>query len=176
VTCLACSVVLIIGLALLAAVGGYFLFLAFDKMDEFAVRYEQQGYERMTGQVMSINEPIESPRVYTAQVLKINADVDADLAVMAQVLEIHGTVHGDIDFVGQLLVVKPGGVVKGDIRVEAAQVIQVQGVVEGEITGSYQVLKNDNAQNTPESTATDDAASDEPDAESAPPTEADEDD
>jgi hypothetical protein len=157
VACLGCSVVMILGAVVLCAVGGYFAYLAWGKVDQFASRYEQRGYQRYAGQVMTVDTPVDSPRVYTAQVLKVNSNVAADLAVMAQVLEIYGTVDGDIDFMGQLLVVKPTGVVKGDIRIEAGQVIEVQGVVEGEITGSYQVLKRSNNEQAEQTTVADTA-------------------
>jgi cytoskeletal protein CcmA (bactofilin family) len=59
---------------------------------------------------------------------------------MAQVAEIRGTVDGDIDFLGQVWEIKDNGIVKGNINSHGAQVIKVRGLVEGEITGSYQTL------------------------------------
>jgi len=91
--------------------------------------------------VIEVSQPVSKPTVYVAQVVKLNADADADLAVMAQVAEIAATVHGDIDFLGQTLVVKRNGVLHGDIRVQGAQVIDVKGIVDGKITGAYQILR-----------------------------------
>ncbi len=85
-------------------------------------------------------QPIDSSRVYTAQVVIIRDDVEADIAIMSQSAEIHGTVNGDIDFLGQVLIIQSNAVVTWDVRVEMGQLIQVQGTVEGEVTGSYQIL------------------------------------
>jgi len=49
-------------------------------------------------------------------------------------------VTGNIEFYGQMLTVKPDAVVNGKINVKAAQMIDVQGTINGEVTGSYQVL------------------------------------
>jgi hypothetical protein len=127
---------------ILACSGIVFLgWKGYTQLDSFAREFERRGYTRAMGQVMDVTDPISKPTVYVAQVVKFKADVHGDLALMAQVVEIEATVHGDIDFLGQVLTVKEGAVVKGDIRVRGAQVINVQGVVEGKITGTYQNLR-----------------------------------
>ncbi len=80
------------------------------------------------------------------------------MAIFAQVAEVYDTVEGDIDFFGQMLTIHPNAVVKGDIRVQGAQVVQVRGKVEGTITGSYSVLDR------PASPAAPQTAPDKPDA------------
>lgn len=112
------------------------------KLNSFAQPFVEKGYERVSGQVVDVRNPVSKNTVYTAQVVRITADVDADLAIMAQVVEISGTVKGDIDFFGQVLTLKPGAVVEGDIRVQAAQKVDVsQGTVKGKITGPIQSLQ-----------------------------------
>jgi len=162
-----CGTVLLLGIISIVVV----VFLGYrwtvQKADEFATKYEAKGYQHVSGQMIEENQPIDSPRVYTAQVVIIREDVEADIAIMSQSAEIHGTVHGDIDFLGQLLVIHPDAVVTGNIRVEMGQVIQIQGTVEGEVTGSWQVLNwpgkpaPDDADDP--SGGSDDAADDAPD-------------
>lgn len=136
-----CATLLVIA-GVLACGGLLFLgWKGYGQLDKFAGPFQARGYERVQGQVIEVSQPVSKPTVYVAQVVKLNADADADLAVMAQVAEIAATVHGDIDFLGQTLVVKPNGVVHGDIRVQGAQVIDVKGTVDGEIAGSYQILR-----------------------------------
>ena len=140
---------LLVGCAALVFLGGILacgglVFLGwkgYSQLDKFAAPFESRGYERVQGQIVKVSEPVSKPTVYVAQVLRLDADVHADLAIMAQVVEIAATVDGDIDFMGQTLVVKDSGAVKGDIRVKAAQVIDVKGTVDGQITGTYQVLR-----------------------------------
>ena len=135
-----CGTVLLLGVISIVVV----VFLGYrwtvQKADEFATKYEEKGYHHVSGQMIDETRPIDSSRVYTAQIVIIRGDVEADIAIMSQSAEIHGAVHGDIDFLGQLLIIKPDAVVTGDVRVEMGQVIQIQGTVEGEVTGNYQVL------------------------------------
>ncbi len=135
-----CGTVLLLGVISIVVV----VFLGYkwtvQKADEFATKYEEKGYHHVSGQMIEETEPIDSSRVYTAQVVILREDVEGDIAIMSQSAEIHGAVHGDIDFLGQLLIIKPDAVVTGDVRVEMGQVIQIQGTVEGEVTGSYQIL------------------------------------
>ena len=48
-------------------------------MNEFATKYEEKGYERVNGQVIDEQQPIDSARVYTAQVVILREDVAADI-------------------------------------------------------------------------------------------------
>ncbi len=92
--------------------------------------------------MIDVPGPVNDPTVYTAQVVRVTGDVNADVAIMAQVVEIYGEVNGDIDFSGQVLHIREGAVIKGDIRVKTAQVVIVEGVVEGKISGSYGALED----------------------------------
>ncbi|HEX6984095.1 MAG TPA: polymer-forming cytoskeletal protein [Planctomycetaceae bacterium] len=104
-------------------------------VDEFVAEFEQKGYRRVAGQAITVTEPVEQPTVYKAQAVELKSDANADLAFAAQVVRIEGTVDGDVDFLGQVLEVAPGGHVTGDIRVKWGQVVNVQGRVDGTITG-----------------------------------------
>ncbi|MBM4092307.1 MAG: hypothetical protein FJ276_23200 [Planctomycetes bacterium] len=145
---------LVAGLAVLVLLGGalvcggvfFFGWKGYSRVSELAREFEQRGYTRVQGQVVEVTQPVSAPTVYIAQVLRVKADVHGDLAVLAQVAEIEATVNGDIDFVGQTLAVKKTGVVTGDIRCRAAQSIDVQGTVKGDITGTYQALTRSTVQ------------------------------
>ena len=154
-----CGTVLLLGIISIVVVGVLGYRWAAQKADEFATKYEEKGYQRYSGQMFDETQPIDSSRVYTAQLVIIRERVEADIAIMAQSAEIHGTVNGDVDFLGQLLVIKSDAVVTGDIRVEMGQVIQIEGTVEGEVTGSWQVLDwpNKPEPDKPESDDADDA-------------------
>jgi hypothetical protein len=139
-------------LLLLAVCGGgaYFIRSAYVEAKDFATSFEEQGYQRVSGQVIDERDQVTSPKVYFAQVARVYSDVNADLAFAVQVAEIHGTVDGDIDFYGQVLVIKPGAVVKGNVRVKWAQVVQIEGTVEGEVSGNYQHLQRQESPKPPD--------------------------
>lgn len=111
------------------------------KVEAFAVAFEAQGYERVSGQVVDITSDIEQPTVYTVQVFKLNADSNASLAVMAQVAEINGRIDGDLTFFGQSLVIHKNAVVTGNVNVQMAQVVDNRGTVEGEIIEDENLAK-----------------------------------
>lgn len=129
---------------MLACCGGaaYLGWWGWSKVDAFAQEFVAKGYRRQSGQVLVVPGPVDEPTVYTGQVVRIEGEVNADIAIMSQMAEISGEVDGDIDFYGQVLHVQPGAVVKGDIRVKGAQVVTIEGVVDGEITGDYGVLQD----------------------------------
>ncbi|MHC4446724.1 MAG: bactofilin family protein, partial [Planctomycetota bacterium] len=104
------------------------------------------------------------PTVYTCQVFTLKADADADIAIMAQTAQIHGTVSGDLDFFGQLLMIRRGAVIKGDLNVKGAQVIDLLGRVEGEITGSYQTIRDQSSESGPAPNGTPSERTDRPEA------------
>jgi hypothetical protein len=174
---LGCGTIILFGVIAVVGLGIWGYSWGMKQLDQFATEYEAQGYERVTGQMIDVTSPVDKPQVYTAQVLTIRSDVNADLALMCQVVEIHGTVTGNIDFYGQVLTVKPDAVVNGNINVKGAQMIDVQGTINGEVTGSYQVLNWPNRPDVPPSgdapgTSGEAATSDvvpEPSAENAPP-------
>src|SRR5690606_16229985 len=101
--------------------------------EAFAARFEAEGYQRVTGQVVKVTTDVEKPTVYTVQVFELDADSAADLAVMAQVAEIKGTIDGDLHFLGQQLTIHPDAVITGDLRVQMAQVVDNRGTVQGEV-------------------------------------------
>lgn len=102
-------------------------------VEEFATRFEAQGYHRVTGQVVDISSDITQPTVYTVQVFTLNADAEASIAVMAQVAEINGRIDGDLHFYGQMLTIGPDAVITGNVHVEMAQTFENNGTVEGEV-------------------------------------------
>jgi hypothetical protein len=145
-----------------------------DKIKEAAEKvtaeFVDQGYKRVgtgtgIGQVIEVTEDVSEKTVYIAQVVKIMGTCHDDIAIVAQQAEIHGTVEGNVSFFGQVLVVQPSAVIKKNLDSKFAQVIQVYGSVEGQITGNYQQLQDSRqgqTQPSPETeapAATDDSSS-----------------
>jgi hypothetical protein len=139
---LGCSVTLLIGMVALCGGAAYLGWWGWTQVDAYAQEFIAKGYNRQIGQVIDVPGPVNEPTVYTAQVVRVTGDVNADVAFMAQVVEIYGEVNGDIDFSGQVLHIREGAVIKGDIRVNTAQVVIVEGAVEGKISGSYGALED----------------------------------
>jgi hypothetical protein len=108
-----------------------------QQVNEFAQPFENQGYVRQSGQVIQVNQPVTEDTLYVCQVLTITADVDADIAAACQVLEIKANIHGDVDFFGQVLKQHPGSVIDGDLRVKAAQSVELDGEVKGKVIRNY---------------------------------------
>lgn len=129
-----------------------------EQVDEFAGRFEDQGYHRVRGQVLEVTTEVRSPTVYTVQAFTLKADTQSDIAVIAQVAEIEGTVNGDLHFLGQVLTIHPDAVVTGNVYVEMAQVVEIDGTVEGEVIRSAKPVEEEAA-----------APSDEPAAQLADP-------
>ncbi len=144
--CLAVALVCV-----LAACGGvlYLGWWGWSQIDALGQEFVAKGYRREMGQVITVPGPVNEPTVYTAQVVRVTGEVNADVAFLVQVAEISGQVNGDIDFSGQVLHIQKGAVVKGDIRVKAAQAVVVEGRVEGQITGNYSVLQDRRMENAP---------------------------
>jgi hypothetical protein len=141
---LGCGAVLFIGFVLLC---GGVLFVAnkgldlaqhlagevFERIDEFAGRFEQRGYQRVTGQVVDVRSDVRQPTVYTVQVLTLHANTEHSIAILAQAAEIRGTINGDLHFLGQMLTLHPEAVVKGNVYLEMVQHFEHKGKVEGEV-------------------------------------------
>jgi hypothetical protein len=147
---------------------GYNYFI--KQAEAFVSDFESKGYVRTSAQVVDVNQPLSQSTVYFAQVVRVNANVDGNLAFAVQVAEINSTVNGDIDFFGQALKINKGAVVTGDVRVKGAQVVDIQGTVQGQVSGSYPgaPAPKQPAQPTPPPPA-DTAPPATPDAPSAPP-------
>lgn len=129
--------VIIIGL-IVAGFFGYFF--AKGKLDEVTAELEEVGFDKtIKGQVMEVREEVTEPVMYLGQMVKIMAPVKSDLAIVAQMAEIHAPVEGKLYFRGQMLIVQPSGVLMQGLDAKA-QIIQNFGKIEGEITGTYQMV------------------------------------
>ena len=76
--------------------------------------------------------------------MKLKQGVSGDLALMCQVAELHGTISGDVDFYGQIIRINDDCIIDGDLNIKGAQIVELKGVVMGEVTGSYAII-NDNS-------------------------------
>lgn len=111
-----------------------------DEADSFAREFEARGYSRVTGQVITVTQPVNQATTYVGQIVTFRAPVDTHVAVAAQTADVFSTINGDLDFYGQVLTIHPGAVITGDVRIKFAQAVSVAGTVEGEITGSFQTI------------------------------------
>lgn len=135
---LGCLVVIIIGI--IAMIGGG-LWLK-EKIDEMQSELESAGFTNtVQGQLLEVTEPETLPTLYKAQVVHIKTDIDSDVAILAQVAEIHSRISGKVYFRGQVLTIHPDAVIGNGLDVKA-QMVQKAGTVEGEITGTYQVMQD----------------------------------
>ena len=136
-----CAGVGVLGMLLCGGLAFFGVRWGMQQMNAFAQEFEDQGYVKKAGQVIVVDQEISEKTVFVGQILTIQEEVDADIAVFCQVLEIKADIHGDVDFFGQVVKVHPGCVIDGDLRVRAAQVVEIDGEVKGEVTGSYQLKK-----------------------------------
>jgi len=134
---LGCGTICILGC--LGMCGGGYWYIT-STISEFTKKYEDQGYKKISGQQLSVSDPIDEATVIVAQQLDLDTEVNADIAILSQICEIEGTINGDIDVMGQIIHIKKDAVINGDIRAEWVQVMQVEGTVNGEITGDIQAL------------------------------------
>lgn len=143
-------------LSCLGVCGGGYWYVN-STIQEYTKKYEDQGYVKVEGTQLVVSDPVTEPTIFAAQQLSITTTVDSDIAILAQICEITGTINGDIDVMGQMIHIKKDAVVNGDIRVEWAQIVQIEGIVTGEVTGTHQVL-DDRRQNANAGDDADDAA------------------
>lgn len=102
----------------------------------FAADFESRGYVRQSSQTIDVNQPLNQSTVFLAQYVRVNAPVVGNLAFATQTAEINANVDGDIDFWGQVLTISPNVVVTGDVRVKLAQVVDIKGTVQGQVSGN----------------------------------------
>lgn len=137
---LGCGCLGVLGILVCAGAIGVGAWYGINAANEFAQPFEEDGYQRVNAQQLTVFKPVESTTVYFGQQVSIKDGSTASLAFACQMVELHGTIEGDVDFLGQVLHIKSDAVVKGDVHVKSAQVVIVEGEVQGEVTGSYQVL------------------------------------
>ena len=119
------------------------IFFLFRSMLGFVTDFEDKGYARQDGQVLVVSEDttVVGPIVYFGQVIKIEGTVDGNVAAMCQEIIVSGTINGDLDVLCQIVKITETGVVTGNIHSEGAQILQNEGTVKGEITGTFQVME-----------------------------------
>lgn len=132
---------IIIILAILAGVGGYFFIK--NKIDQMENELKAKGFEEVIeGQMLQVSDRVEGLKLYKGQVVQLTGDTATNVAILAQYAEIHGRVNGRVYFRGQILAIMPEAVIEHGLDVKA-QVIQNAGTVNGEITGAYQAIETD---------------------------------
>jgi hypothetical protein len=136
-----CAVAALAFVILCVAIGGIGAWFVKKKYNEFVGQYEKQGYAKVmaVGQDFTVGEPIKAKTLYIGQSVRIMAGSEADLALFCQVAEIHGKVSGTIHFTGQSITIDKDAEVTGDLDV-TAQIVNVNGVVDGNVTGKMQSL------------------------------------
>jgi cytoskeletal protein CcmA (bactofilin family) len=86
--------------------------------------------------------------VYLGQQVFIRGTINGDVAMMCQQLTIEGTINGNLDLLVQQVTIAESGVVTGDLHAEDVQMLKNDGEIRGEITGTYQLIKNDQQADT----------------------------
>lgn len=128
-------------LAVLLGVGAWAGFRYFEgKAQGFVAEFEAQGYSKVEGKRVFTKEEIPEKRVYLAEFCRIGAGSSSDLAIVGQIAEVHGTVNGDLSFWGQTLLIKEDAVITGNLNAPWCQLIILDGRVDGNISGFYQLL------------------------------------
>ncbi len=134
-------VLALIGLAALLAVGGWAGFRYFAGRAEGHVeQFEAKGYKKFGARQSIVDEDFDEKRVYYGEYCRIRGDCSTDLALVSQVAEVHGKVDGDLFFWGQTLLLKRDAVITGNLDAPWAQFIVIDGRVDGEISGFYQMI------------------------------------
>lgn len=143
-SCLGGCLIALVILVLLAGVGGFLGYKwGMGWLNDHVAEFEAQGYEAQWGQMIDVDEPVDKKMVYVGQSVKIRSNVNTDVAVFAQQAEIYGEIQGTLHFTGQILTIKGDAVIHGDVDIDVAQIAQIEGKVEGEVKGSYQLLTNE---------------------------------
>lgn len=120
-----------------------FIYWAYQTVAVYVDGFEEQGYARVDGQAIVISESdsVTGPVVYFGQQVTIAGTIDGDVAVACQQLTVKGTINGNLDILAQQVTITDSGVVTGDIHSEGVQMLLVDGRVDGEITGEYQLMQ-----------------------------------
>ncbi len=133
--------VALIGLAVLLALGGWAGFRYFvGKAEGYVEQFEAKGYKRFEARQSMVDQDFDEKRVYYGEYCRIRGDCSTDLALISQVAEVHGKVDGDLFFWGQTLLIKRDAVITGNLDAPWAQFIVIDGRVDGEISGFYQMI------------------------------------
>lgn len=131
-----CVIILILLIALFAAAVFYIKGLVGDWKEEF----KELGFERtVQSQMLTISKDVTEPTLFMGQVVTITGNITTNVAIIAQTGEISSTIDGTVYFRGQVLRITESAVLKKDLDVYC-QIVNVIGTVEGDITGTYQVL------------------------------------
>jgi len=120
-----------------------FFYWAYQTVAVYVDGFEEQGYARVFGQeiVISESDSVTGPVVYFGQQVTIAGTIDGDVAVACQQLTVKGTINGNLDILAQQVTITDSGVVTGNIHSEGVQMLLVNGRVDGEITGDYQLMQ-----------------------------------
>jgi len=111
-------------------------------VDKEVAALEEKGFKNRGFQQMTVErKPVPDKTMFVGQIVKISGGAEGDLGIISQIAVIEGEVKGKIYFRGQILNIMPDAVVHGGVDMKG-QVINVQGTVNGEITGTYQTKTN----------------------------------
>lgn len=137
-----CGVVILIVLVLICGGALTWHFLSWGKYQEFGSEFEQQGYTLTEETAVDINSPRTGPLVIVGQAVNVNADVEGDLAIAARAANIESTVNGNLDFYGMVLNIGRNAHITGDIRIRSATAVNIEGIVDGTLSGEWTALED----------------------------------
>ena len=123
---------------------------AYHSATQYVRDFEAKGYANISGLQITVGQDdvIEGPVVYFGQQIFIRGTINGDVAVMCEQLTIEGTINGNLDLLVQQVTIEESGVVAGNLNAEAVQMLKNDGEIRGEITGTYQLIKNDQQADT----------------------------
>ena len=132
-----CVTVTLIAITVIFFVGRY----AMKQYNAVMERFEREGYKKVEDQIIVVDERITEPTIFVGQSVSIRKGSDRGIALLCQSGEIDGRVEGNVHFIGQALVIKKGAELMRDLDVKA-QMVEIHGVVRGQVTGVYQFMNN----------------------------------
>ena len=139
---LGCGCGCLVVILLVAGVAGLGYWL-YRTMDDFQSQFTEQGYKLVLYEstVISADDVVQGPVLYVCTEITIDGTIEGDVAALCEHLTINGTVNGNLDLLFGAVTISETGVVTGNITAKLVRKLTVDGIVEGEITGTIPVRK-----------------------------------
>ena len=109
-------------------------------LDEIVAEYKKKGYKHISAQVHVVDKPLTGNYIFTCQALEVRSEIRGNVVVLSQAMIVKGRIDGNVHLLGQGIVVERGAVITGDVHSRLAQLISIEGVIEGKLTGAFQAL------------------------------------
>ena len=141
-----CAVAIVLAAILVCGGIATWYFYSWGQYQNFAAEFEQQGYTLSENTAISVERPMTGPVVFLGQAVNIETEIDGNVAIAARAANINGTIDGDLDFYGMVLNIDRNARITGEVRVRSANAVNIEGTVEGEVTGQWDVIEDQRGQ------------------------------